>query len=71
MAGPLDLTPLPPSSLMTVEILERWKKRFQKVLYSLMAWPFIPGPPLPFFRLPLIILEMCVNIYNYAILVEK
>ena len=42
MAGPLKPKPLPPplSSLMAVEILERWKKRFEKkVTFSLMARP--------------------------------
>ena len=37
MAGPLRPYPPPPSSLMAVEILERWKKRFQNL--SLMARP--------------------------------
>ena len=35
LAGPLRPNPLPPSSLMAVEILERWKK----VFFSLMARP--------------------------------
>ena len=44
MAGPLRPNPPPPSSLIAVEILKRWKKRFQKVPKvpkgSLMARPF-------------------------------
>ena len=27
------LTPLPPSGLMAIEILERWKKKFQKKFF--------------------------------------
>ena len=38
MAGPLRPNPTPPSSLMTVEILERWKKRFKKSFF------FLNGP---------------------------
>ena len=35
----------PPSSLMAVAILERWKKKVKKkVIFSLMAQPFNPPP---------------------------
>ena len=44
MAGPLRPNPPPPSSLMAVEILERWKKRLKKVIFFLMARP-ITSPP--------------------------
>ena len=42
MAGPLRPNPPPPPSLRAVEIYERWKKRFQKKFFSLMAQPFTP-----------------------------
>ena len=45
MAGPLRPNPLPTSSLMAVEILECWEKKVtKKVIFSLMARPFIPPP---------------------------
>ena len=44
-AGPLRPNPSPPySSLMAFEILERWKKRFQKSPFFL-ARPLYPHPP--------------------------
>ena len=56
MAGPLR--PNPPSSLMAVGMLERWKKRFQKQLF--LNGQALPPPPLlmaikrrTFLRLPL------------------
>ena len=43
MAGPLRPNPPPPSSLMAVGTIERWKKKVKKkVIFSLMARPFTP-----------------------------
>ena len=45
MAGPLRPNLPPPSSLMAVEILERWKKRF-KFFCFLNGPTLYPPPPL-------------------------
>ena len=45
MAGPLTPNP-PPLELNGFGTLERWKKRFQKVFFFLMAEPLTPSPPL-------------------------
>ena len=44
MAGPLRSNPPPPSSLMAVETLERWKKRFKKKFVFLNGPALYPTP---------------------------
>ena len=44
MAGPLRPNPPPPSSLMAVEILERWKKRLKKSFFFLNGPALYPTP---------------------------
>ena len=44
MARPLRPNPPPSSSLMAVEILERWKRGSKKSSFSLMARPLSPPP---------------------------
>ena len=45
MAWPLRPNPPPPSSLMVVEILDRWKKRLQKKFFFLKGPALYPHPP--------------------------
>ena len=45
MTGPLRPNPHPPSSLMAVEILERWKKKFQESSFFLNGPALYPPPP--------------------------